>query len=138
VATEAGRRPLILYDGVCGLCNSLVQFVLKHDTNRIFQFAALQGQTAPPILQRFGESPQALDTMYVVTGDRLLARSDAAMFIAEQLGGIWEALGAMCRVLPKSVRGWTYNQIARRRYKFFGQYETCPLPDASVRERFLE
>lgn len=138
MATEGRSRPLILYDGVCGLCNRLVQFVLKHDREQIFRFAALQGSTAEAILRRFGENPQALDTMYVVTGERLLARSDAAMLIAQQLGGAWRALAAMFRVLPKGIREWTYNQVARRRYRLFGRYETCPLPDARVRERFLE
>lgn len=131
-------HPLILYDGVCGLCNRLVQFVLKHDQKKIFRFAALQGRSAEAILQRFGESPQALDTMYVMTGDRLLARSEAAIFIARELGGVWGPLAGISKVLPKGIRDWVYNQIARRRYRLFGRYESCPLPDASVRERFLE
>ena len=130
--------PVILYDGVCGLCNRLVQFVLQHDRKKIFRFAALQGRSAEAILRRFGESPQALDTMYVMTGDRLLARSEAALFIGRELGGALGALAGMFEVLPKGVRDWVYRQIARRRYRMFGRYETCPLPEPGVRERFLE
>lgn len=132
--------PLILYDGVCGLCNWLVRFILRHDKKKKFTFAALQGQTARSILQRSGHNPEALDTMYVVlnSDERLLSRSDAALFIGRELGGAWSALAAVFGIFPVASRNWMYRLIARNRYKFFGRYQVCPLPDASVRVRFFD
>ena len=132
--------PLILYDGVCGLCNSLVRFVLRHDKKKIFKFAALQGQSAQAILRRHGENPEALDTMYVVlnSGERLLSRSEAALFIWRELGGVWGVLAAVFGIFPAVLRNWIYRLIASNRYRVFGRYESCPLPDPRVRERFLE
>ncbi|PYV87153.1 MAG: thiol-disulfide oxidoreductase DCC [Acidobacteria bacterium] len=139
-ATENLSGPVVLYDGVCGLCNSMVKFVLRHDKRKVFKFAALQGRTAQAILRLHGESPGSLDTMYVVlnSGERLLSRSDAALFIGRELGGGWSTLAAVFGFLPESLRDWIYNRIARNRYRLFGQYQSCPLPDASVQERFLE
>ena len=140
MVTEGVNGPLILYDGVCGLCNSMVRFVLKHDRKKIFTFAALQGPTSQAILRRHAQNPEALDTMYVVfdSGEQLLSRSDAAIFIGGELGRVWGALAAVYGILPAVLRNWIYRLIARNRYKLFGRYETCPLPDAGVRDRFLD
>src|SRR6266446_4707147 len=90
-------NPIILYDGVCGLCNRLNQFVLKRDRNDHFRFAALQSEFAGKILERHGVNPQVLDTMYLLLNysqpdECLVARSDAAVQILAELGGIWRAL----------------------------------------------
>ena len=78
--------------------------------------------------------------MYVVlnSDERLLSRSDAALFIGRELGGAWSALAAVFGIFPLASRNWMYRLIARNRYQFFGRYQVCPLPDASVRERFLD
>ena len=136
-------HPIILYDGVCGLCNRLVQFILKHDRADRFRFAALQSSLARKILQRHGLNPDSLDTFHVVfesgeSSERVLARHQAAIAVLEQLGGVWRFLASLFALFPRRVRDWQYNLIARNRYRLFGKHEACPLPDPSVRHKFLD
>jgi predicted DCC family thiol-disulfide oxidoreductase YuxK len=136
-------NPIILYDGVCALCNRLVQFVLKRDSRDRFRFAALQSDFAAKILQRHGVAPQSLDTFYLVLdhgepGERMVGRSDAAISLAQEIGGVWAALGALLRLLPRWLRDWGYNAIARNRYRIFGKYDACMLPDEKYRHKFLD
>jgi len=143
-------HPILLYDGVCGLCNRGVRFLLKRERASLFRFASLQSALASRILTRHGASPSNLDTFYVVVGlalslpigtvhnERLLARSDAVICVLQELGGAWRGVALMLRLLPRPVRDWTYNFVARRRYRIFGQYETCPVPSEATRARFLD
>jgi predicted DCC family thiol-disulfide oxidoreductase YuxK len=133
-------NPILLFDGVCGLCHRLVQFVLKRDPTARFRFASLQSDYATRILQRHGLDPQDLDTVYVVEspGDRPKARSAAVIFILRELGGLWSAVSTALRILPRPLRDWGYNVVARHRYRVFGKYKTCPLPGKKYRERFLD
>jgi predicted DCC family thiol-disulfide oxidoreductase YuxK len=136
-------NPVILYDGVCGLCNRLVQFVLKHDSQDRFRFASLQTDFAARVLRRHGAAPEDLDTVYLVLdhalpGERLASRSDAAVVILRELGGGWSLLGLAIRVFPGWLRNWGYNLVARNRYRFFGKFDSCPVPDEKVRRKFLE
>jgi predicted DCC family thiol-disulfide oxidoreductase YuxK len=143
VSVTPSANPLLLYDGVCGLCNRLVQFTLRHDDHDRFRFAALQSPIASRLLERHGASAADLDTFYVATnldqaGEQLLARSDAAVFVLQELGGGWRVLGAIFRTLPRALRDAVYNRVARNRYKVFGKFDTCPLPDPRHRHKFLE
>jgi len=136
-------NPIILYDGVCGLCNRLVQFVLRHDHRDWFRFAALQSNIARDILRQHDCNPDDLDTFYLVldyqqSGERLLSRNDAAVEVLRQLGGRWKLLAALLSLFPRRVRDWRYNLIARNRYRIFGKYETCPLPNPKDRHKFLD
>ncbi|HTE88675.1 MAG TPA: DCC1-like thiol-disulfide oxidoreductase family protein, partial [Terriglobales bacterium] len=99
-------NPIILYDGICGLCNRLNQFVLKRDRNDRFRFAALQSEFASKVLERHGVSPQVLDTVYLLLNysqpdERLVSRSDAAVLILGELRGIWSALASIVQLLPR-------------------------------------
>jgi predicted DCC family thiol-disulfide oxidoreductase YuxK len=143
VSVPPSANPVLLYDGVCGLCNRLVQFILRHDDHDRFRFAALQSPLASRLLERHGASAANLDTFYIATnfdqaGEELLARSDAAVFVLQELGGGWRILGVIFRVLPRAVRDAVYNLIARNRYKVFGKFDSCPLPDPRHRHKFLE
>jgi len=133
---------VILYDGVCGLCNRGVRFLLKRDRTGAFRFASLQSSAGREILARHGIAPDALDTFYVVrdfelASERVLSKSSAAIYTAERLGGVWKA-ATMLRVLPPRVRDLLYDTIARHRYRMFGRYDTCPLPEARYRDRFID
>ena len=135
-------NPIILYDGVCGLCNRLVQFVLKRDQRDYFRFASLQSNMASTTLQRHDRDPQDLDTVYVVVdygqpAERLLARSDAIMFLLNRLGGVWK-LATLGKVLPRSVRDAMYELVATNRYRVFGKFESCMLPEPKHRAKFLD
>lgn len=141
---------MLLYDGVCGLCNRTVQFVVKRDQSDVFRFAALQSALGRRILEKHGINPADLDTFYVVVGfdaslpegpaqnARLLARSDAVSFVLRELGGAWGFFGGLFMMLPRFVRDGMYNLVARSRYRLFGRYEECPVPSAADRKRFLD
>jgi len=136
-------NPIILYDGVCGLCNRLVQFVLKHDSQDRFRFASLQSDFAARVLRRHGAAPEDLDTMYVVLdhalpGESLASRSEAAIVVLRELGGAWNVLGLALRALPGWLRNWGYNLVARNRYRTFGKYDSCPIPSEKDRRKFLD
>ena len=135
-------NPIVLYDGVCGLCNRLVQFLLKRDTHNRFRFASLQSEWANKLLRDYGLDPHDLDTVYVVKDyglpeQSLLARSDAVLYMLNQLGGVWK-LSGVGRVLPKPIRDAVYKVVARNRYRVFGKYESCMLPEAKHRAKFLD
>ena len=136
-------HPIILYDGVCGLCNRLNQFVLRRDSGGIFRFASLQSPLAARILSRRGANPKDLDTVYVVVdhelpGEHLLPRSDAVIFVLHQLRGFWKLLGFLFQLLPQPLRDWGYGLIARNRYRIFGRSETCILPSPQHHNLFLD
>lgn len=133
---------ILLYDGVCGLCNRLNQFLLKRDTHDRFRFASLQSDLAAGLLQRHGVDSRDLDTVYVVLdyhqpSERLLCESDAIIHALTQLDGVWK-LARVGRVLPKFLRDCLYRMVARNRYRFFGKHESCMLPDPNHRHKFLE
>jgi predicted DCC family thiol-disulfide oxidoreductase YuxK len=135
-------NPIVLYDGVCGLCNRLNQFLLKRDTHDRFRFASLQSDLAASLLKRHGADSRDLDTVYVVLdynlpGERLLARSDAILHVVTQLDGIWKWARAG-RLLPKALRDGLYELVARNRYRVFGKHDSCMLPDPKYRHKFLE
>lgn len=136
------EHPILLYDGVCGFCNRLVQFVLRHDDEKIFRFASLQSSFGSRTLTLHGVDTSAMKTAYVLAsvdqGQVLLQKSEAILFLMGRFGGIWSVLAQMVRLVPLRIRDWAYNVIARHRYRIFGQYETCPLPSAADRERFLD
>ena len=137
--TEA---PIMLYDGVCNLCNGSVQFVLKRDRHHVLRFCALQSATAPRLLADF-ETPTfqagagALDTIYLLDKGRLYDRSSAALRIAWKLKFPWPLL-AMFLIVPKPLRDAVYNWVGRNRYRWFGRSETCQIPDAAARQYFLD
>ena len=132
-----GSNPIVLYDGVCGLCNRLVQFVLKNDRNDVFRFASLQSKLAEEILVRHRLRSESLETVYVVLDyglaeERLLSRLNAVVYVLQQLGGPLTYVSALLRVLPAPVQNFLYGLVARNRYRVFGRYETCPLPDGDT------
>ncbi len=135
--------PIILYDGVCGLCNRFVRFVLKRDRRDCFRFAALQSHFAREVLQRHDVDPNLLDTVYLVLDcdrptERLLSRNDAVSTVLKELGSFSWLWAKLLNFLPRRVRYWQYNLVARNRYRFFGKYDSCPLPDSKDRHKFLD
>ncbi|HKO97172.1 MAG TPA: DCC1-like thiol-disulfide oxidoreductase family protein [Pyrinomonadaceae bacterium] len=140
--TSSESKSVVLYDGVCGLCNGLVQFLLKRDTQDRLRYASLQSDFSSVVLKRHGADPKDLDTVYVVVNrdepsEKLLARSDAILYLAGQLGGIWQ-IATIGRVIPKALRDAMYKLVATNRYRVFGKYETCMLPEPGEREKFID
>jgi predicted DCC family thiol-disulfide oxidoreductase YuxK len=129
---------LVFFDGVCGLCNKTVRFLLTRDRHDRLRFAPLQGETAGRVLPPLGGRPQELDTIYLVTSDgRLLQRSRAIVFALQALGGAWRLAGIL-KVVPRPVADRLYALVARLRYRLFGRLDACPIPSPAERARFLE
>jgi predicted DCC family thiol-disulfide oxidoreductase YuxK len=139
---SARGEHLILYDGVCALCNRLNQFVLQCDTHAVFDFASLQSPTARSVLGRLGGNAESLDTVYVVVNYRsespaLLSKAGAASFVMKTLG-IGGPLSWAFRMLPDALLNLGYDLIARNRYRVFGKSETCIMPSAEFEKRFID
>ena len=117
------EHPVLLYDGVCGLCNRLVQFALRHDHEKVFCFASLQSSFGSRVLRQHSVDAAALKTVYVLAsgneGQVLLQQSEAILFLMGRLGGIWSVLAQMARLLPLGIRDWAYNLIASHRFRIF-------------------
>lgn len=131
------KSPILLFDGVCNLCNAYVQWVLKRDRKGIFKFAALQSETGQALLRRFKFSPENFDTVVLVDGDKVFTRSDVALEMARRIGGFWR-LFAIFKIFPRSFRNAVYDWVARHRYRWFGKKEECMLPRPEWKDRFLD
>lgn len=129
-------HPVLLFDGVCNLCNASVQWVLLRDTTGIFQFAALQSETGQALLRQNGLDAQNFDTVVLVDGQRVYLRSDVPLEICRRLGGLWSLLFVF-KIVPRVLRDAIYAWIARNRYRWWGRREACMLPRPEWKGRFL-
>ena len=135
-------HPVLLYDGLCGFCSKGVQRILRYDKRKTMLFAALQGDYGKSILTRHPELKgidsivfvEPLDFAYL---EQVFVRSDALLHVAGYLGGPWK-LALAAYLIPRFVRDYLYDQFAKRRYRWFGKYDTCLLPAPEVRARFLD
>jgi predicted DCC family thiol-disulfide oxidoreductase YuxK len=143
ITALSDKNPIVLYDGVCGLCNRLVQFLLKHDQHDRLQFASLQSDFAARVLTRHGLDPKDLDTLHVIENyehgrERILDRSDAILRAGYELGGVWKVGATLGKFVPRPLRDAFYRFVARNRYRVFGKFETCMLPEPEHRKKFLD
>ena len=134
---------VVFYDGVCGLCNRFVRFLLRRDLGGRILFAPLQGETARTVLTARGHDPSDLDTIYVVADwqspqERVLSRSRAVLHTLAQLGAGWPFLAGLGAAFPRSLSDAVYRLVARKRYRTFGRLESCPVTPPVWRDRFLE
>jgi predicted DCC family thiol-disulfide oxidoreductase YuxK len=130
------EHPVILFDGVCGLCNRWITFVLERDRKAMFRFAALQSDAARVLLAAHALPPDQLESVVLVAEGRVYVRSAAVIEILRRLGFPWSAarLGA---IVPTRIRDAVYDFVARHRYRWFGSTETCRMPTPSERARFI-
>jgi predicted DCC family thiol-disulfide oxidoreductase YuxK len=134
-------RALLLYDGVCALCNGVVQFLMKHDRLDRFRYAPLQSSLGREVLARF-DIHAFPDGVMVLTdaltpSEHLYQRSDAVGAALQLLGEPWRVAGRGLRLVPRPLRDWGYGIVARFRYRLFGRYDTCPIPPPEQRGRLL-
>jgi predicted DCC family thiol-disulfide oxidoreductase YuxK len=128
--------PIVLFDGVCNLCNTSVQFIIEHDPAQQFRFASLQSEVGQYYALKAGLSTEDLSTILLLEGDRFYTRSTAALRIARRLNGGW-ALFYGFLIVPKFIRDAVYKFIARNRYRWFGKQESCWLPTPELKKLFL-
>lgn len=129
------EHPIVFFDGVCGLCNRAVEFIIRHDAAGVFRFAPLQGQTACGALPP--EWTRSLGTLVLWDGRGRHRRSAAVVRILWRLPGAWRWLGTLLWLVPLPVRNLGYRLIAATRYRWFGKKESCRLPSPDERGRFL-
>ena len=127
---------IVLFDGVCNLCNGAVQFVIKRDPAVKFLFASLQSDFGQSQLIKFGLDPSALHSIMVIEDDKIYERSDAAFRIVRHLQSAWRFLGVF-KIFPKVVRDWGYDVVAKNRYSVFGRTESCMIPTPELKSRFI-
>lgn len=130
-------KSIILFDGVCNLCDKSIQFILKRDHEQKFMFASLQGEKGQEILQRFGMSRKNLSSFVLVDKGNIYTRSTAVLRTLKSLGGGWKLLYGLI-IIPPFLRNALYDFIAKNRYKWFGKKEECRLPTPELKARFLD
>ena len=128
--------PIILFDGVCNFCNRTINIILKYDKVAHFQFAASQSNAAIDIMQAFKIEQIAIASVILIDQEKVYTKTDAVIQIAAHLKG-WPRLFSIIRFIPKPIRDFGYDLIAKNRYAIFGKRETCRIPDESIRNRFL-
>ncbi|MGQ0793376.1 MAG: DCC1-like thiol-disulfide oxidoreductase family protein [Deltaproteobacteria bacterium] len=127
----------LLFDGECTFCNGVVRFIIQRDARGRFKFASLQSERARQILRPFGLGECGLETMVLIENGRLYTKSDAALRVARELSGLYPLIYPLI-LAPKPLRDLLYSWFARRRYRWFGRQEVCPVPDAKLSDRFLD
>jgi predicted DCC family thiol-disulfide oxidoreductase YuxK len=129
--------PIVFFDGVCNLCNGAVNFLLDRDRDRRLRFAPLQGRTFEAL--RAAHSGLAgLDSLVLVDAEGLHIRSEAALRLSRYLGLSWRLLGRLGLLVPRALRDWLYDRVARNRYRWFGRRDSCRIPTPELRARFLD
>ena len=130
------ESPVVLFDGVCNICNSAIQFILRHDKRKVFSFSSLQSDFGKQFMADSGLSDHFPDSVILYENGQVFTRSDALIRIAEILGGFYR-LVVVLRIIPRSFRDTLYNFVASHRYRWFGKRESCIIPDPGLSDRFI-
>lgn len=127
---------IVLFDGVCNLCNGVIQFLLRRDPGAVFRFAALQSPAAQERIEEIELPGDPLSSIVVLEDGQLYTRSDAVIVIARHLPGAWRSF-TLLRLVPRPLRDWAYRLVARNRYRVWGRREECMVPTPEIMDRFL-
>lgn len=127
---------IILFDGVCNLCNGAINHVIKRDEKNVFKFAALQSDIGQELTSKFNIDRLKVDSIILIDGEKHYEKSSAALYIAKHLSGAYPLLFGFM-IIPKFIRNAVYDYIARNRYKWFGKKESCMIPTAELKDKFL-
>ena len=128
---------IILFDGVCNLCNSSVQYVIKRDKGNVYRFAALQSEIGKKLVEERGIDTSQIDSIILIEpGVAYYTKSTAALKIAQSFGGVWQ-LASVFEWIPEKIRDWVYDYIAKNRYKWYGRKDACMIPTPELKSKFL-
>lgn len=131
-------KKIILFDGVCNLCNGAIQFIIKHDKNDMFRYAPLQSEIGEQLITERASDTSKVDSIVLIEpGVAYFTKSDAALRIAQGFGGLWKAM-VIFTWIPRGLRDAIYDLIAKNRYKWFGRKDACMIPTADLQAKFLE
>jgi predicted DCC family thiol-disulfide oxidoreductase YuxK len=130
------QHPILLFDGVCNLCNQTVQFIIERDKKAIFRFASLQSEYGENLLKKHQLSDKNLNSVILVYENKIYTHAAAPLEVLRLLGGFWQ-LGYVFKLVPSFLSNAVYRWVARNRYKWFGEKESCWLPTAELKSRFL-
>ena len=129
-------KPIILFDGICNLCNGAVQFIIKHDPEKKFLFTSLQSDAGQQLLKEYKLPSENFNSFLLLQDDTILSKSTAALKVASELKSAWKLLYIFI-IVPKFIRDAVYSYIAANRYKWFGKKEVCMIPTPELQARFL-
>ena len=131
------NNKIILFDGVCNLCNSSVQYVIKRDKSNTYRFAALQSEIGKKLVEERGIDTSQIDSIILIEpGVAYYTKSTAAIKIAQSFGGAWQ-LTSVFEWVPEKLRNWVYDYIAKNRYKWYGKKDSCMIPTPELKSKFL-
>ncbi len=131
------NHPIVLFDGVCNLCDGFVQFVMKRDRTGEFRFAPLQSETGRILLGHFNLDENVIDSVILIENGAAYNKSTAGLRTMRRIGGVW-GLAYVFIIVPKFIRNSVYDFIAKNRYRLFGKKDACMIPTPEVRARFLQ
>ncbi|PRP66525.1 thiol-disulfide oxidoreductase DCC family protein [Nonlabens agnitus] len=131
------EKKIVLFDGVCNLCNKAVPFIIEHDPKDQFRFAALQSEIGTSLLSKHQIDPAKIDSIILIKDDKAYIKASAALRIAKDLSGAISLVYAFV-ILPKFITNSIYDFIARNRYSWFGKKDNCMIPTPSLKSKFLD
>jgi len=128
--------PIVLFDGVCNLCNGVIKFTIKRDKKELLHFASLQSSPAKELMRQFELDENQLKTFVYIEDNKAYTRSTAGLKLVRNFGGLWPLLYGFI-IIPKPIRDIVYNFISNNRYRWFGKEESCMIPSPEIKARFL-
>jgi predicted DCC family thiol-disulfide oxidoreductase YuxK len=131
------EKKIVLFDGVCNLCSSAVQFIIKRDKKNQFLFVSLQSSSASELLKKYNYAESNFNSFILIDNNKIYTHSSAVLRVVKYLSSIWSVLYLFI-IVPKFIRDGIYNFIAKRRYKWFGKKEECWIPSPELKEKFLD
>jgi len=130
------QNDVILFDGVCNLCNGAITFIINRDRKNHYRFASLQSDIGALYLEKHSLNPKETDSIILIRGEHAYVKASAVLRIAQKMSGLWPLLYVFM-IIPKFISNAVYDYIARNRYKWFGKEESCMIPTPALRDRFL-
>jgi len=130
------KHKIIVFDGVCNLCNASVNFVIQRDKNDVFRFAALQSEIGQEYISKFNIDPSETDSIILIDKEKCYVKSTAALHISKSMSGGYPLLFGFM-IIPTFIRNWVYDFVAKNRYKWYGKKERCVVPTSELKEKFL-
>lgn len=131
------ERHIVIFDGVCNVCNGAVNFIIRRDPHALFSFTPMQSEPGKRLTEKYDATMVGVDTLLLIKNGRCYERTDAAIEIAGDLTGLW-SMFRVIKILPRSFRDYFYKLFARNRYRLFGRREECMIPSPEVSDRFIE